>query len=66
MSGTIKYRVVFLPSGEVASIKITKGLGGSLAEDVAPVVKSIKFLPAEKDGRLVPQHAEISYNFILR
>jgi TonB family protein len=65
ISGTLKFRVVFSPSGEVTDIKVTQGLGGGLSEAVAPIVKSIKFLPAVKDGRLVPQYAEISYNFRL-
>jgi TonB family protein len=66
VNGTVKYRVVLSPSGEVTDIKVTQGLGGGLSEEIAQIVKSIKFLPAEKDGRLVPQYTEVTYNFVLR
>lgn len=65
-SGTVRYSVVLSPSGEVTNIKITQDQLGGQAEALAQVVKSVKFLPAEKDGRLVPQQSEIFYNFILK
>jgi TonB family protein len=66
VSGTLKYRVLLSPSGEVTDIKVTQGLGGGLSDTTVQTVKSIKFLPAEKDGRLVPQYVVIAYNFELR
>lgn len=66
VSGTLIFTVVLSPTGEVTDIKVTQGLGGGLSEAGAQTVKSIKFIPAEKDGRLVPQYATVSYNFVLR
>lgn len=66
VSGTLVFRVVFSPAGEVTDIKVMQGLGGGLTEAGTQTVKAIKFIPAEKDGRLVPQYAIVSYNFVLR
>ena len=66
VSGKIKLRVVLSPSGEVTGVEVLRGLGGGLTEGAIEVAKSIKFLPAEKDGQLVPQYAEVEYNFVLR
>jgi len=65
VSGTVKFRVVLLPSGEITNVEVLKGLAEGVTEDAASVVKSVKFLPAEKDGQFVPQYAEISYNFVI-
>lgn len=65
VSGAIKLRVVLSPSGEVTGIEVLRGLSGGLTEGATEVARSIKFLPAEKDGQLVPQYAEVEYNFVL-
>ena len=65
VSGTIKLRVVLSPSGEVTGIDVLKALGGGLTEGATEVARLIKFLPAEKDGQLVPQYVEVEYNFVL-
>jgi TonB family protein len=64
VTGTIKLRVVLTPSGEVTEIKVLRGLTG-LTEGAKEAAKFIKFLPAEKDGQLVPQYEEVEYNFVL-
>lgn len=66
VSGTLVFRMVLSASGEVTDIKVMQGLGGGLSEAGTQTVKAIKFIPAEKDGRLVPQYATVSYNFVLR
>lgn len=65
VSGKVKLRVVLSQSGEVTGVEVIKGLAGGLTDEAIKVAKSIKFLPAEKDGRLVPQYAEVEYNFVL-
>ncbi|HEX8458112.1 MAG TPA: energy transducer TonB [Pyrinomonadaceae bacterium] len=65
-SGSVKYSVVLSPSGEVTDIRLAQPQARSLSGATDEVVKSIKFLPAEKDGRLVPQRSEVLYHFELR
>jgi TonB family protein len=60
-SGSVKLRVVLSPSGEVTGVEVVERLGGGLTEAATEIVKSMKFLPAEKDGQLVPQYAEVEY-----
>jgi TonB family protein len=63
-TGAVKLRVVFSPSGEVTEVEALRRVNG-LTEAAMQVAKSIKFLPAEKDGRFVPQYAEVEYEFVI-
>jgi TonB family protein len=65
ISGKVKIKLVLSASGEVSDIEVLKGQKGGLADGVIPVLKHIKFLPAQNDGRLVSQYAEVEYNFVI-
>ena len=42
-----------------------KGLGAGLSDSAMEAAKKIKFLPAEKDGHVVSQYAEVVYHFAI-
>lgn len=63
IEGVVRLRVVLTSWGRVANIEVQKGLNGGLTERAVEAARHIKFLPAEKDGRLVSQYITIEYNF---
>ena len=63
VSGTLTLRILFSPTGEVTEVTVINKLGGGLTEAAIKMAKSIKFLPAEKDGQLVPQIGEMTYTY---
>lgn len=63
IGGEVRLRVLFLASGEVGEIEVLKGRAAGLTESAVEAARKIKFIPAEKDGRLVSQYAEVVYRF---
>lgn len=63
--GEVRLRAVFTATGEVVNVEVVKGLGVGLTESAIEATKSVKFIPAEKDGQLVSQYGEIVYRFII-
>ncbi len=65
ITGIVTIRAVFGANGEVTSIHTISGLPDGLTEKAIAACKSIKFVPATKDGRNVSQWVELQYNFNL-
>jgi hypothetical protein len=63
-NGKVVLEVIFSSSGEVSSITAVKELSYHLTERAIEAAKLIRFIPAEKDGRLVSQRATIVYPFL--
>lgn len=63
LRGTVVLRVVLCHTGEVTDIEVVKRLPDGLTEAAVRAAKSIKFEPAEKDGRKVSQRARLEYTF---
>lgn len=63
ITGTVTLRAVLSASGDVSDITLVKGLGGGLTEKAIGAAGAIKFIPAEKDGRLASQRVTLEYNF---
>jgi len=61
--GTVKLRLVLASSGQVTNIAVVKGLPDGLTEKAITAARSIRFQPAQKDGRPVSQYAVIEYSF---
>jgi TonB family protein len=64
--GKVVLRVVLCHTGEVTDIKVIKKLPDGLTERAVEAAKSIKFEPAEKDGRKVSQRARLEYTFYVQ
>lgn len=65
LHGTVVLRAVFSSSGYVTNIKVVSGLAKGLTENAVEAARSIRFFPAEKDGKPVSQYIQIEYNFNL-
>lgn len=63
ISGTVVLRAVFDIDGKVKRILVAKALSHGLTEEAVKAARGIKFEPATKDGRKVPQYIQIEYNF---
>jgi TonB family protein len=63
VTGTVILRAVLSSSGEVKNIKTVRGLPLGLTEQAIEAARNIKFIPAEKDGRLVSMYFQLEYNF---
>ena len=65
ITGTVVLRAVFSSGGTVTNIHAVSGLPDGLTERAIAAAKSIKFVPATKDGRPVSMWMELQYNFNL-
>lgn len=65
VTGTVVIRAVFSSSGQVTNIRVVSGLKDGLTENAVEAARSIRFFPAEKDGKLVSQYIQIEYNYNL-
>jgi TonB family protein len=65
ITGTVVLRAVFSSSGQVTNIHAVSGLGDGLTERAIAAAKSIRFVPATKDGHPVSMWMELQYNFNL-
>jgi TonB family protein len=65
ITGTVVLRAVFSSGGSVTNIHAVSGLPDGLTERAIAAAKSIKFVPATKDGRPVSMWMELQYNFNL-
>jgi TonB family protein len=64
-AGVVVLRVVLKSSGEVGNIEIVAALQDGLTEECMYVTRSMRFVPAEKDGKPVSQWARVEYTFSL-
>lgn len=63
--GTVILEANLAEDGYVANITVTKELKGGLTESAIEAARSIRFFPAEKDGKPVSQRMKLEYNFNL-
>lgn len=62
-SGTVLLQSVFTAGGQVAQIRVLKGLPDGLSEEAIAAAKRIKFEPAMKDGKAVSMYMHLQYDF---
>jgi TonB family protein len=65
VTGTVTLRAIFSASGQVISISPVSRLPDGLTERAIAAAKSIRFVPATKDGHPVSMWMELQYNFNL-
>jgi TonB family protein len=65
ITGTVVLKAIFASSGQVTSIQATKPLPYGLTEKAIAAARSIKFIPAQKDGHTVSQYITLEYTFNL-
>jgi TonB family protein len=63
VTGLVRLRAVLSSGGAVQNIAVIKGLPDGLTEKAIAAARSIKFRPAQKDGRTVSQWVTLEYNF---
>jgi outer membrane biosynthesis protein TonB len=56
---------VFGANGYVTNVKVTKEMKDGMTEKAIEYARSIRFFPAEKDGRPVAQRMVMEYTFNL-
>jgi TonB family protein len=65
ISGTVVVRALFSATGQVTNVVAVSGLPDGLTERAIAAAKSIRFVPATKDGHPVSMWLELQYNFNL-
>lgn len=65
ITGTVVLTCVFAANGQITSISVVKGLTHGLTERAIAAARTIKFIPAMKDGRFVSARLQLEYNFNL-
>jgi TonB family protein len=63
VTGVVRLRAVLAADGRVRHILVIKGLPHGLTEKAVAAARHIRFTPAERDGRPVPQFIILEYNF---
>lgn len=63
VEGTVILQAILSAEGYVANITVIKGLKDGLTERAIEAAQSIRFFPAEKDGKPVSQHLSLEYQF---
>lgn len=61
--GTVLLQVVFNANGTITDIKIIRGLPDGLSDQAIEAAKSIRFIPAMKDGTLVSVRGILEFPF---
>jgi hypothetical protein len=63
VTGKVRLRIILWPSGVISNIRPIDRLPYGLTWQAIEAAQRIKFTPAMKDGRAVPQHLVVVYNF---
>jgi TonB family protein len=63
--GAVVLEATLAEDGYVSNIAVTRGLKDGLTESAIEAARSIRFFPAEKDGKPVSQRMTLEYNFNL-
>ena len=63
VTGSVRLRAVLGATGEVRDITVLSGLPHGLTERAVAAARSIRFRPAQKDGRPVAQYVALDYTF---
>jgi TonB family protein len=65
IEGEVQLEILFGASGEVRILRVVRGLGHGLDENAVQAARTIRFLPARKDGRPVDSTATVHIIFQL-
>ena len=65
-TGKVKLRVLYSSSGKIAEVEVLRSPSKALSEVAIEAAKKTKFLPAEKDGKLVSVYQTQEYSFDVR
>jgi TonB family protein len=65
VKGTIVVEAVLAANGYVTNIKVRQGLADGMTEKAIEYTRSLRFFPAEKDGKPTSQQLMMEYNFNL-
>jgi TonB family protein len=65
ITGTVIIKAIFSSSGQVTNIVAISRLPDGLTEKAIAAARSIRFVPATKDGRPVSMYMQLEYNFNL-
>jgi len=65
IEGEVQLEILFGASGEIQILRVVRGLGHGLDENAAQAARTIRFLPARKDGRPVDSTATVHIIFQL-
>jgi TonB family protein len=63
VTGVVRLRAVLHSSGTVQNISVVKSLPHGLTRKALDALKQVRFVPAQKDDRVVSQYAVFEYNF---
>jgi TonB family protein len=63
VQGTVVLQVVFNANGTITDVKIIRGLPYGLSDQAIEAAKSIRFIPAMKDGTLVSVRGFLEFPF---
>jgi TonB family protein len=65
IEGEVQLEILFGASGEIRILRVVRGLGHGLDENAAQAARTIRFLPARRDGRAVDSTATVHILFQL-
>ncbi len=65
MQGTVVLKVTVDANGDVADVKVTKGVGSGLDEKAVEAVRTWKFKPGTEDGTPVRSEIDVEVSFHL-
>jgi len=65
ITGTVVLRVVLSSTGKVTNIQVVRGLPKGLTENAIEAARSLRFIPAVKDGHFVSFSVQLEYYFSL-
>jgi TonB family protein len=65
IEGEVQLEILFGASGEIRILRVVRGLGHGLDENAVRAARTIRFLPARKDGRPVDSTATVHIIFQL-
>jgi len=65
VTGTVILRAVFTADGKVKHIIVVRGLPDGLTEQAIAAARTIKFVPATREGKAVSMWMELEYRFNL-
>lgn len=65
VTGVVRVRVQFLPSGQIGSVSPVSSLPYGLTEMAIAAARNIKFEPAKRNGVPYPVTKQVEYNFTL-
>jgi TonB family protein len=66
IQGTVSMGVLVTENGDVDSVLIFRGLGHGLDEQAADVARKLKFSPATRSGKPIPDWKKVSVQFNLK